>query len=331
MSRSVISISMIFILLLLIPAVVMAQVESSGSCDLAVHVVTADEHSVDTQIRVQLFTSQSVLASVSIVGDESAQFRVSGGRTYRLQVSGIGIETVTTPYFEISPLETVHTEVVHVKATAQKGEGESSSVPTVSVSDLKVPQKARTEMNKGLELYARGEMEKAATHFEKAVEKYPQYARAYDMLGVIAVKGSDRTKARDLFLKSMQVDGTFQRAYVDLARMHTEDQSYAAAESLLTKAITLNPSDPDAVSLLAATEFANKEYDKALADVQRTHALRNHEQFAEIHLMAGKVLAMQNNPESAIAQFQMFLLEKPDSPQAASVRKALESLTAARH
>lgn len=319
----------VFVLVLLMfSRFIAAQVDPSGACDLSVHVVTGDERSIDTQIQVQVFTTQAVLATVSIVGDESAQFRVTGGRTYRLTVSGVGIETVTTPYFEISPLEKVHTEVVHVKPATQKSEGSSSTAPTVSVSDLKVPKKASSEMKKGLELYTQGDMVKASSHFEKAIQIYPQYARAYDMLGVIAIKGPDRSKARGLFTKSMQVDGTFQAAYVDLARMDTEDKNYSASESLLAKAIALNPSNADALSLLAATEFANKEYEKALADVQRTHALHNHEQFAEVHLMAGKVLAMQNHPELAIAQFQMFLQEKPDSPQAESARKAMASLSA---
>jgi tetratricopeptide (TPR) repeat protein len=85
---------------------------------------------------------------------------------------------------------------------------------------------------------------------------------------------------------------------------------------------------PDAIALLATTEFANGEFDKALADVQRTHALRNHEQFAEVHIMAGKVLRMQNHPDEAIVQFQLFLKEKPESPEGESVRKALASLQA---
>jgi hypothetical protein len=86
---------------------------------------------------------------------------------------------------------------------------------------------------------------------------------------------------------------------------------------------------PDALALLATTEFANKEYDRALADVQRTHALPNHQSFAEVHLMAGKVLRMQNHPNAAIAQFQLFLIEKPGSPQAESVRALLASLQSA--
>jgi Tfp pilus assembly protein PilF len=117
-------------------------------------------------------------------------------------------------------------------------------------------------------------------------------------------------------------------AYVDLARMDVQDQDYAGSESLLQKAIAVNPSMLDAVALLATTEFANQEYDRAPADAQRIHALPNHQQFAEVHIMAGKVLGMQNHPGAATTHFTLFLIEKPDSPEAESVRNALASLKA---
>ncbi len=320
-----------FVLILLLPSpAVVAQMQSGGNCDLSVRVRDSDGRAIQTPLQVQLLGSQGVLASVQIVGDESAQFRVNNGRTYRLTVSGLGIETVTSSYFEINPLEMEHTETVQVKFTKEESADQSNSGSTISVSDLKVPKKASQEMKKAMDAYSKGSLNSATAHLQKAIAQYPQYARAYDMLGVIAIKSSDRTKARNLFSKSMQVDNTFLPAYVDLARMDADEQNYTASESLLTKAIAMNASNPDAMALLTATEFANKEYDKALADVQRTHALRNHEQFAEVHLMAGKVLAMQNHPEAAIVQFQMFLQEKPDSPQAESVRKSMASLNARR-
>lgn len=295
---------------------------------LIVRVRTGDERSIEMPIRVEVLGSQGVVASVDVTGGE-AQFSVTSGRTYRLTVSGSGFEPVTTGYFEINTLEKEHTEVVTLKPENRKSAGESPpGSPTISVSEMNTPKKARTEMTRGLDAYSKGNLESAAAHFEKALAEYPRYARAYDMLGVIAIKRVDRTKAKDLFSKSIQVDGTFVPAYVDLARMDLQDQDYAAAESLLAKAIDVNPSVPDAVALLATTEFANKQYDKALSDVQRTHALRNHEKFAEVHIMAGKVLTMQNHSEEAIAQFQLFLIEKPDSPQTNSVREAIVSLKA---
>jgi tetratricopeptide (TPR) repeat protein len=309
--------------------ILVAQMDSGTNCDLLVSVRTSDERSIDSQIQVDLLGPQGRLATVHIVGAEPARFRVMNGRTYRLTVTGTGIQAVTTSYFEINSLEIMHSETVHVKPPEDALAGElAPASSTISVSEMSIPKKASAEMKKGLEAYSKGDMENAAAHFEKAVAEYSRYARAYDMLGVIAIKGANRSKAKELFAKSIQADDTFVPAYVDLARMDLQDQNYADSESLLTKAIALNPFLPEALALLASTEFANKEYNKALADVQRTHALRNHEQFAEVHIMAGKALSMQNHPEAAIAQFQLFLTEKPNSPEGESVRKALASLQA---
>jgi len=309
-----------------------AQTNLADNCDLSVRIRTSDERSIEGQIRVVLLSPRGELGVVTIQGGEPARFRVANGKTYRLTVSGGGIETVTTPYFEINPLEPAHTETVHVKPeNPDQSEKSTSGAPTVSVSELNIPKKAKTEMEKGLDAYAKGDMEKALSHFQRTITEYPSYARAYDMMGVIAIKRSDRGKARELFSKAIQSDDSFLPAYVDLARMNVQDEHYAEAESLLAKVISMNPSMADAVALLAIMEFAKKEYGKALADVQRAHTLRNHEQFAEIHIMAGKALRMQNHNAAAIVQFQLFLVEKPDSPLVNSVREALASLNAGKN
>jgi len=317
------------LLVLSLFAAAQTQTESGANCDLSVSVRSSDERSIDAPFQVEVHSARGLLATVHIFGAEAAQFHVQNGKTYSLRVTGNGFETVTTAYFEINPLEMIHTEIVHVKPEKQNPNGESpSGSPTISVSEMNIPKKASAEMNKGLEAYSKGDMEKAAAHFEKAIAEYPRYARAYDKLGAIAMKSSDRAKARELFGKSIQADEAFLPAYVDLARLDLQDQDYTESESLLGKALTLNPSMVEATALLATTEFANKEYDKALADVQRTHGLANHEQFAEVHIMAGKVLAMQNHRAAAVEQFQLFLIEKPDSAQGESVRKTVASLEA---
>ncbi len=310
------------------------QTEGAGNCDLKVSVRTKNERAIEAPFQVEVHTARGLIATVHIFGNEPAQFQVPNGKTYQLRVLGNTIDTVTTAFFEINPLETFHTETVYVQPKSDQPTTESTPGPaTVSVSELHVPKKASSELDKGMESYSKGELEKAAAHFEKAVGEYPRYARAYDMLGVVAIKGPDpevgRKKAKDFFSKAIAADDSFWPAYVDLAKVNLQDQDYAGAETLLGKALAANPSMADAMALLATVEFANKEYDKALADVQRTHALANHQQYAEIHAMAGKVLKMQNKNSAAAMEFQFFLMEKPDSPEAGNVRKALEQLMAA--
>ena len=315
------------LVLLMLSPFVCAQ--SKDNCELMVRVLTRDERGIETSIKVEVLSYDGTpLATTTVSGEETAQFRVPSGNSYGLRVSGLGIKTVTTLHFEILGLEQSHTETVYVQSENQKETTESKPAGTISVSEMNIPKKARAEMDKGLEAFNQGDLEKAAVHFEKAIAMYPQYARAYDNLGVIAVKNSDRTKARTLFLKSIQVDDKFAPAYVNLARMDLQEQNYAESEALLKKVLAVDPSLAEALALLAGTEFANQEYDKALFDVERTHAVANHEQFAEVHIMAGKTLAMQNHPEAAIAQFQLFLIEKPDSPQAENVRRQMATLQA---
>ena len=326
------SLAFVFCLLAISPLIeAQMQTETSANCDLYVSVRAIDEGSIDSPIQVDLMTARGWIATVHIVGAEPAQFRVNNGKTYRLKISGNGIETTTTAFFEVNPLETLHRETIHVKPDTQASRSQSfSGSPTISVSEMNIPKKASAEMKKGQDAYSKGDMENASAHFEKAVAEYPRYARAYDMLGAIAMKGSDRIKAREFFSKSMQADNAFLPAYLDMARLELQEQNYTESESLLARVLATSPSLPEATALLASTEFANKEYDKALTNVERTHSLQNHEQFAEVHIMAGKVLRMQNRPADAIAQFQLFLMEKPDSPQGESVREALASLMAGR-
>jgi tetratricopeptide (TPR) repeat protein len=324
MTRSLASVSA----LLVLSASLVAQMQTRENCELSVSVRATDERSIEAPIQVEVLSDQDIrIATAHINGAEPAQFQVTNGMTYRLRVSGLGIETVNTPFFEINPLEQLHTEMVHVKLQSQTEPTQATpGSATISVSEMNIPKKAGAEMQKGLEAYSKEDIGKASDHFERAIAEYPHCARAYNMLGVIAIKNSDRIRARELFSQSIHADSTFLQAYVNLARMALQDQNYAESESMLGKALAVNPSMPDALALLATTEFATKEYDKALADVERTHALPNHEQFAEVHIMAGKTLGMQNRPDDAISQFQLFLKEKPDSPEAESVRKAIVSL-----
>lgn len=283
-------------------------------------------------IHVEVLSAEGLLVtSMNLFGGEAPTVSVITGKAYRLRVSGTGIEAITTPNFDINPLEQDHIEVVHVKLSTQnQPEPATPGSPTISVSEMNVPKAATGEMKKGLDAYSKGQMENATVHFEKAASDYPRYARAYDMLGAIAIRMTDRAKARALFSKSIQVDGDFYPAYLDLARMDLQDKRYAESETLLARAIALKPWMPAAIALLATAEFANGEYGKALADVERTHALPNHEEFAEVHIMAGKALQMENHPEAAISQFQLFLKEKPASPESENIRRTIVSLQAKR-
>ena len=300
-------------------------------CDLSIHVRMPDDREYNGRLQVELLSSAGTPVATTQTSNGSADFQVSSGITYRARISGQGIETTTEDFFIMGGSQ-IHTENINVKLTSPASqEASSASSPMVSLTEMNAPPKARDEMQKGMDALAKGDNAKAEQHFEKAAAAYPQYARAYVGQGLVAIKTGDKTKAKDRFSKAIEVDNKFVPAYVDLARIEFQEKNYSETESLLKKVMSLNPSLPDAVALLASTEYINKEYDSALADAQRAHNLPNHEQFAEVHLLAGEILEMQNQPERAISEYELFLKESPHSPQAAMVQRELSQLRAEAH
>lgn len=312
------------------------QRQNESPCDLTVRVRNMQDRTFDTPIQVELLSPQGTpIMAVHVMGESPAQFQVMPGTTLKLRVSGPGVETTTSDSIYIYEWEHSHSETMNVNKVdtgdqnkAGNGAGDS---PTVSLAEMNIPPKARDQLQKGTEAFAKGDLKKAQEHFEKAVAIYPQYARAYTNLGVIAIKEADRAKAREMFSKAISVDERFLPAYVNLARMGFQDKNYQESEKLLQKVMSVNPSIPDAVALLASAEYVNKEYDKALADALRAHRLPNHEQFADVHLIAGQVYEMQKRPQDALLQYQLFLKESPNSPRAPMVQKQVAQLQAGLH
>jgi tetratricopeptide (TPR) repeat protein len=310
--------------------------QSESPCDLTVRVHNTQDRSLDTPVQVELLSPQGTpMMAAHVTGESPAQFQVMPGNSLKLRVSGPGIETTTSDSIYIYAWERSHSETVNVNMVdssgANKATDRTGDSPTVSAAEMNIPPKARDELQKGTDAFLKGDLKKAQEHYEKAAAIYPQYARAYTDLGVIAIKGGDRGKAREMFSKSISVDEGFLPGYVDLARMDFQDRNYQQSEKLLQKVMSVNPSIPDALALLASAEFMNKEYDKALADAQRTHRLPNHEQFADIHLVAGQVYQMKNREQDAIAEYQLFLKESPNSPRVPSVQKQVAQLQAGLH
>ena len=302
-----------------------------GLCELSIHVRTPDDREYNGRLQVELLSSAGTPVATTQTSNGSADLQVPSGVTYRARISGQGIETTTEDFFIMGGSQ-VHTENINVKLASPASQQESAgSSPMVSLTEMNAPSKARDEMQKGTEALAKGDFGKAEQHFEKATAVYPQYARAYVGQGLVAIKTGDRAKAKDRFSKAIEIDDKFVPAYVDLARIEFQEKNYSETESLLKKVMSLNPTMPDAVALLASTEYVNKEYDSALADAQRAHSLPNHEQFAEVHLLAGEILKMQNQPQRAIVEYELFLKESPQSPQAAMVQQKLSQLRTETH
>lgn len=330
--------SVVFAVLLTLTAhlTCLAQVNTRNvttRASLTVYVELANERPLGSSIHVRLYQRGEILLAEGFTDERGrAMFEQLPAGYYHVEVEGTGIQKTQGSEFEILDMEGAHTETVRAKPAVDADAGAQTAAPggsaTVSAAALKIPEKAQKEFDKGVDAFNSGDNKKAEESFNKAIEDYPKYANAYSNLGVLYIKTGKQQRAKDAFTKAVTVDEKFVPGYVNLARLSFAEHKYPETESTLAKALAIAPDNLDALALLVASEYMNKENAKALANVRHVHSLPGHEAFSEVHLLAAQILMGENERDQAIDQYIAFVQESPNDLRVPAVRKTLAQMKA---
>lgn len=194
----------------------------------------------------------------------------------------------------------------------------------VSASDLAVPDRARKELDKAVELIHKQDLQHAMQKLNKAIAIYPQYAMAYNNLGAVYSRLGDSRRENAALEKAINLDPKLELAYLNLGRMHVREGHYPAAENALNKAVGLNAQDPAAIVLLAYSQFMDHAFDSAIATSRKAHLLD--QPHATAHRIAGLSFAMEKQGQNAIAELETFLQEEPTGEHADAARREINKL-----
>jgi tetratricopeptide (TPR) repeat protein len=251
-------------------------------------------------------------------------FDVPSSTTYQLTASGPGIESKSVT-FAIPPSQRFHHEEIRVKPHT---EGTATNAPggMVSAANLRVPEKAGHEFAKGMKEMNAHNWSKAREHLEKAIKYYPQFDWAYNNMGVAYVQEKNTKAAREAFEKAVAINDKNPDAVRNLARMKLMDNDFSGGKELLLK-LGPNPRDLDALMMLAYAQLKTHELDAALANALQVHQ-GDQDHFPLAHLVAARVYEVKGNQSAAQSQYQMYLKEAPDSPEARIAKEGLQRLAA---
>jgi tetratricopeptide (TPR) repeat protein len=331
-SRSIFRAFLFLTILALLPRPGIAQNPNTASripvrgTEVQVRITYENDRPAQGQIRVDLVTSGGSLVGQQFSRDDGqVNFQNVLPGSYRLRVSGIDIEEKSSETsFSIDPRESVHFEAVRVKIK-QSDAQQSSMQGNISAASLNIPDKARKEFDKGISSMKKNDVPEAQKHFSKATEIYPEYAAAFNNLGVLAMKGGNPDDAKKLFEQAVRADANSSNAYVNLARCFIMKDNFTEALPLLEKATALDPTDPQSLTLLSNAQLSAGQLDLALANARKVHTM-DHQHVTLAHLIAARVLILQNKLDEAAAEYRAFLKESPESPKANSVRAAIETI-----
>ena len=199
---------------------------------------------------------------------------------------------------------------------------------TISATSLAVPKKARKSYEKAVRELSKkssrsGKPTKAIKELEKAVEEYPEYAAAWNLLGQARLSIDDKVGARDAFQKAMEADDKYLGPYLPLLRMELQGQRWKEVDEISTRLLRLNPETTEARFYRAVANFnlGNLEMAEQLAvEIQSGKDARK---LPQTHHLLGMIHAKKGKFPLAVAEYKSYLRSQPFGPVAEQVRRQL--------
>jgi Tfp pilus assembly protein PilF len=300
---------------------------------LHVRVLFSDGRPCNLHAHVVLLSgaSSTPIGDVYTAEDGSADFGDLSTGTYHLQVSAEGIEETDSGQVQVNAGDGAQSLFVTVKRTAETHApvGNSKSA-TISATNLNIPDGAKQDFDNARALMAKQNWSKAKDELMKAVVAYPQYADAYNNLGVVYARLGDRTRERESLQTAIRLDDHLAAALVNLATMAVVDHNLPAAEPLLNRAAAADPDNVQTLILLAKVQFAQQHWEATVGTCHKVHYLHlGEDPFG--HYIAAKALEQENRAADAATELRSFLDEEPTGPRADAVRKEMAAMEARNH
>lgn len=145
----------------------------------------------------------------------------------------------------------------------------------------------------------------ALKRYRSAVKLYPEYAEAYNNMGVLYAYLNENQNALRALRKAVRIIPNYASAHSSLARLYDMMGKYDRAIAGYRKAIELNPNDAVIHNNLGAALFNRGEFDDALKAY--SEALKIKPELKDAHLGLGMIYDHKDKKSLAVLHYQKFL------------------------
>jgi tetratricopeptide (TPR) repeat protein len=258
------------------------------------------------------------------LGSSSRQMGPTSGFAGSLR--GCELRVSVAGYHPMNRIISEHTDMGRVEVGTMRlqrvAEAEGSAI---SVTSLLVPEDARKEYDRAMKDVQENKSKSAKEHFEKAIQKYDQYAAAWYQLGRIHLAAGDRAKATESWQKAIGLDSQYVPPYMDLAILQVQDQQWQAAAESTSKVLSLDRSLSYASFLNAIANFNLKQFDAAEQSAREAEKWP-HEKIPQVHALLADILLQKEEYVEAVGHMREYLTESPDGNFAEQIKKNLAEL-----
>ena len=205
-------------------------------------------------------------------------------------------------------------------------EGETFRRPSTpgGVVDINVPERARSEFEKGRAALADKKVEEAILHLERALTLHGNYHEAQSLLGTAYMDQENWVKASQALHRALEINPKAVTPMVRLGEVYRRQKKYEEGEKVLKAALELDDKSWLGHYTLGRIYWEKKDLINAGKQVALT--LQLEPGFADARLLAGNIFVRAHLPENAIIEYEEYLRLDPKGQFAGEIRELVQKL-----
>jgi tetratricopeptide (TPR) repeat protein len=195
---------------------------------------------------------------------------------------------------------------------------------TVSVRELKIPEKARNELQKGFERLTKNDPAGSLSHFTKAAQAFPGYFEAYYHMGMVEMRLGHNEEAAKAFQVAIDLSGgRYAWAEFGFGYLLCQEGKPSEAERIIRKGLEIEDAAPDGYVILGNALMQLNRPDEAGRSAQE--ALLRNPNFADAYLVLSSVAASKGDYRTELQDLDAYLKLQPNGPASERVRQVREA------
>ena len=169
----------------------------------------------------------------------------------------------------------------------------------------------------------------AAENLQRAVQEYPQFAVAWNVLGYSREQLGDEQAAREAYEEAAQADSEYLQPQAHLARLDIRDQQWDSAKHRSEAILSVDEKRADALFYLATAEYNLDDLDAARQAAETVAEGPHGENYPEVLQLLGRVRTREGDYAGATEAYRSYLKARPGAVDRSLVEEQIGRLETA--
>jgi tetratricopeptide (TPR) repeat protein len=203
--------------------------------------------------------------------------------------------------------------------TAKTGGPGDSPDATVSVRQLRIPDRAKFAFNKGTQKLAAKDYTGSIAEFEKAIAAYDDFYEAYYKIGIANLEMQASEAAEAAFRKSIALsESKYTPPLFGMGLALASQKQFADAETFVRAGLQIEPTSPSGLLALGWVLFSAQRVVEA--EKSAREAILYNPNLAMAHLLLAQIHRRQNNSAAVVEDLDAYLRIEPDGARSRALR-----------